>query len=184
MEQPLYIKIPKGTVLYRTSFTSGPLAPTKCGDTDKVGLYFATVPAVALGMALEYKSNMYFNTFELRKPIIAIDGKYNFRMIHPERYFDRNNNFICNVDLIPSENVNHFEAHVYPIIRIDGLESYRFLRDEKPTDGELFIKKGDLKKVRLMETHTVDWRLLAKSWMKKQPFSRKEMFYDVLDKSA
>jgi hypothetical protein len=180
--KPRYVKIPKGTLIYRTSFTVGPLTPTKCGDTDKVGLYFSTIPSVALGMSLEYKSNMYFNVFKLSEPIVAIDGKYSFRMIHPERYFDKNNKFICNVDLIPNENVNHFEAKVYPVIDIPGIETYDFLRDELPIDGELFITTPDLRKVKWLETRTVNWRLLANAWLRKQPFSRKEMFRDVLDR--
>ena len=103
-------------------------------------------------------------------------------MINPERYFDKNNKLICNVNIIPNENVNHFHAQLYPVIDIPGIESTDFLRDELPIDGELFITTPDLRKVKLLETHTVNWRLLANAWLRKQPFSRNEMFREVLDR--
>jgi hypothetical protein len=171
-----FLKIPRGTLLFRTSFSKNPLTPTKCEDTDKIGVYFSTIPSIALGMALEYKSNMFFNIFKLKKDLNAIEGKYSFRHINPERYFDAYNNFIPNVSIIPNENVNHFEAHVYPIIEIDGIKSNDFIKDELPTDGELFISTRDLGKVQLLETFAVDWNKLANEWREKQPFFRDEMF--------
>lgn len=178
-----YLIIPKGTYLFRTTFRTGPLVAVKDSDTDKTGLYFATVASIAIGMCLEYKANMYFKIFKLTSDIRAIEGKYSFRNINPHRYFTKDGKFIPNVDIDPrTENVNHFEGQVYPIIDIPGIDDKDFLIDERWTDGELFVSSKDLSKVKLIETHTLDWKIVARLWKQKQPFSRTEMFKEAQDK--
>ena len=177
---------PKGTLLYRTSFFRGPLVPTNDRDTGKVGLYFATVPSIALGMAIEYKANMYYMIFKLTKDLRAIKGKYDeYVLINPERHFDKNGNRIFDdveTDLA-TENVNHFAADIYPVIDDPYIWSRRgFMYDENQSrDGELFINKDDLRHVKLLETRTVDWRKIAMLWKQRQPFSRKESFKEAWD---
>lgn len=184
IEKPQYIRIPKGTLLYRTSFFRGPLVPTNDRDTGKVGLYFATVPSIALGMALEYKADMYYMIFKLTKDLRAIKGKYEYVLINPERHFDKDEKRIFNVETdLATENVNHFANELYPIFEDQSLMGYDFMYDENlERDGELFINKDELRHVKRLETHTVDWKKIAKLWKQRQPFSRTESFKEAWDK--
>src|SRR5689334_971528 len=77
--------VPEGSILYRTTISDECLDPKLCGETEKRGLYFANYPLLALGMALEYNTDMNFNVYRVKQPIILYWGKYSFRKIHPDR---------------------------------------------------------------------------------------------------
>jgi hypothetical protein len=170
-----YYKIPKGFLLFRTSFNEGILKPTKCEDTGKFGTYFSNIPCIALGMALEYKSNMTFSIYKLKKDIKVIEGKYSYRYLFPERYFDCNGKMRKNIDSLEDENVNHFNSKVYPIASAKFFPQ-NFIKDEKWYDGELFINDKDLKFVKNIKNYTLSWKKLEKEWLKKQTFFRYEFF--------
>jgi hypothetical protein len=173
-----YYKIPKGFLLFRTSFNEGILKPTKCEDTGKFGTYFSNIPCIALGMALEYKSNMTFSIYKLKKDIKVIEGKYSYRYLFPKKHFDSEGK-INYLNAFEDENVNHFEAGVYPTVANKYFDE-TIISDEKWYDGELFINDKDLQFVEIVKNYTVSWKKLGKEWLKKIPFSRCEIFEESL----
>jgi hypothetical protein len=175
--------IPKDFLLYRTSFNKGILQPTRCEDTGKFGTYFATMPCIALGMALEYESDMTFSIYKLKKDLKAIEGKYGYRYLFPERHFDSEGEIRIDVDALSDENVNHFETGIYPIADFETYFPDKFVFDEKWYDGEFFINDKDLKYVQIVENYDLSYKKLKKEWVKKLPFSRCEMFEKSLEYS-
>jgi hypothetical protein len=81
-----------------------------CSDTGKTGLYFANRVLISLAMCIEYNKLMEFGIFRVVQNIEpVIKGKYAFREINPERYF-QNGRMILNVIPLPQENVSHAEC--------------------------------------------------------------------------
>jgi hypothetical protein len=117
-----YITIEPGTILFRIapnirelSTFEGRLRNARyCGDTGKTGLYFANKAIISLAMCIEYNrvENMELGVFRVIEPIYVSNGKYAFREINPERYYDRNGEFISNTNILPEENISHIKCEL------------------------------------------------------------------------
>jgi hypothetical protein len=138
--------IPEGTFLYRTSIGEETLTAKLDEDTDKTGLYFANYPLLAMGMALEYNTDMIFNVYRLKKSVVVYDGKYSFRTMHQDRYFNEHG-FIPNVNILESENINHLDREALPIINNGEYDFHQNLTNRNEFHGEVFIAKHDLDKI-------------------------------------
>jgi len=152
-----YTTIPKGTILYRSadricSYKKSYLRRRECPDTGKKGVYFSTYVFQSLAMAIEYGADLELGVFETTGPIKVMDGKYNFRYIHPERYFRPDGSFITNVNVRRDENVSHIEQ-TYPLI---DLKHHVFFDKELDSkNGEVFLASvEDLKKLKLLKTYS------------------------------
>jgi len=66
-------------------------------------------------MALEYKKDMFFGSFVTIQDMYVQWGKYSFRDIYPERYFDENGKFIPNVKILDDENISHIDDGITPL---------------------------------------------------------------------
>jgi hypothetical protein len=171
-------KIPKDFLIYKTSLKEDNLKPEKCINTGKFGIYFATIPCVALRNVFEYKSDMIFSIYKLKKDLKASEGKYSYRYLFPKKHFDSEGK-INYLNAFEDENVNHFEAGVYPTVANKYFDE-TIISDEKWYDGELFINDKDLQFVEIVKNYTVSWKKLGKEWLKKIPFSRCEIFEESL----
>ena len=118
---PEYTLIPAGSFIFRCAPSigdlktyDGRLANVKtCMDTGKTGLYFANVAIIALAMCIEYDTLMEFGIFNIVSNIEpVIKGKYAFRQINPERYFEEDGSMIQNVVIVQEENVSHMECNL------------------------------------------------------------------------
>ncbi len=141
------IILPAGSVIFRArnaNDKSPMLQANECQDTGKIGLYFADNPTICLGMALEYSCDIDWCTYVTTAPIVLYEGKYSFRGINPRRYFRPDGSFICNVDLLVSENINHFDSGAVPIY-----ENVEAVHKHVKCDllGEIFISETDLDKL-------------------------------------
>lgn len=148
-----------------------------CPDTDKLGKYFSLGKVIPLGMVLEYAhascvrrcmfgstkdhlkdtKKMYLCKFELVDDVTVYEGKYSFRDLEMERFYetpahypsraDRNDDdFSFNVE--PTQSYNHYDGAALPIY--DEIFSNP---SRKPVEGfvdrsEVFIGAHDLHKVR------------------------------------
>lgn len=143
-EGPQWVELPKDTVLYRArryNDPTEPLAPNQCDETGKIGLYFADCVWICMGMALEQKCDVVVHEYRVVDSIDLVVGKYSFRQIHPERYYDKQGNFILNVDTLESENVSHIDADADP--DLTEADSDRFGRLFEGC-SEIFVAKRDL----------------------------------------
>lgn len=139
-------------LLYRTSIDASDLSPTYCDDTGKTGKYFSTKTAIPLGMILEYKKPLDLGIYicaPISDPIGY--GKYSFRYLDEEFYFNPNGSLKPHPDLkhLPEEqNICHFEdgctfIHDFsPELNFD-MDDYPELIDE------VFINSKNLPKVKL-----------------------------------
>jgi hypothetical protein len=102
-----------------------------CEDTHKTGLYFGSRVIISLAMCIEYNKLMEFGIFRVNNDIDSIiKGKYSFRDINPERYFDRDGRMIPYVKPLPEENVSHIECE----LQLLG-PNHTFLLPEHIQDG-------------------------------------------------
>jgi hypothetical protein len=84
-----------------------------CVDTNKIGLYFANKAIISLAMCIEYNMLMEVGVFKVIKNIDhVIKGKYTYRYINPERYFEPNGELIPYVKPLPEENVSHIGCNL------------------------------------------------------------------------
>jgi hypothetical protein len=85
----------------------------QCSDTGKTGLYFANRVIISLAMCIEYNKLMEFAIFRPTSDIDGIiKGKYSFRDINPERYYNEDGGIIPYVYPSPDENVSHMECNL------------------------------------------------------------------------
>ncbi len=110
------IKLPAGALLYRCApdimtieTTAGRIANTKvCTDTHKKGLYFANQLIISLGMCIEYNRLMEIGIFRITKDIENVGvGKYSYREMNPDRYFNPDGTLKQMVYSLPEENISH-----------------------------------------------------------------------------
>ena len=145
--------IPKGTHLFRATFSTNPdLIPVYDEDTGKIGLYFSNYPILALSMSIEYNSDMTLNIYKTNCDIQIREGKYSFRNINPDRYYDYNDNLIYNVVPLEEEMINHFDSGAYPITKYEFIHYDNF--------GEIFLNKESLKYLEFVKTYNVDKKKL------------------------
>jgi hypothetical protein len=116
---PEFTSINTGTFLFRCAPNIGNLSTyegrlasvRKCGDTGKTGLYFGNRVLISLAMCIEYNKLMEFGIFRIIRDIEpVIKGKYAFRQINPERYFEEDGKMIPHVLPLREENVSHAEC--------------------------------------------------------------------------
>lgn len=153
------ITIPEDTYLFRAAYSFEQHPHRRiCSDTSKLGVYFGTYPLISIAMALEYHESLYLSVYKTTAPITLFVGKYSFREIHHERYFDKQGRFILNVDILPDENINHYSDEVFPIINDEfndmmsniNSQSQDFKNDWLNSNlrGEIFIANDeDLAKI-------------------------------------
>jgi hypothetical protein len=141
--------IPAGSIIYRarnildkSEYTN----PNKDPDTDKIGLYFSDAIELCQMMEIEYNQKLVICKYQITKPIKLFNGKYSFRNINPSRYFDENGNFIPNVDILESENINHYDLNMLPIIE----NANEYFQNIHMEFGEIFINNHDLEFVQFV----------------------------------
>lgn len=135
-----------GTTIYRarsqddhSEYTN----PNLDSDTGKFGLYFSDAVELCEAMSIEYNKDLYIFEFKITKTLKLFNGKYSFRNINKNRYFDSNNQFIPNVDIVDNENINHYDLDGLPII--DNVDTY--FENIDMEFGEIFINNDDLQYV-------------------------------------
>jgi len=110
-----FTSIDTGTYLFRCAPNienlrtyEGRLANVReCENTGKTGLYFGNRVLISLAMCIEYNKLMEFGVFRVTGDIEpVIKGKYAYREINPERYY-QNGSMVPNVMPLPEENVSH-----------------------------------------------------------------------------
>jgi hypothetical protein len=155
MSRPLdKFKVNEGDTLYRA--TKKLVMPTLNydPDTSKTGCYFAiNSPYIALGMAIEYKSNMFIEKFKIKKgkSFIAYFGKYAFRYLDKNYYFDKDGKMIPNMQTKREHNINHFDSELFPII--EGFEV-----ELNGNSGELFVSnQQDMDKIEMTGIYFVKY---------------------------
>jgi hypothetical protein len=157
------IIIPAGTTLYRAAddicVNSKNLIKMKkiCTNTGKIGLYMSTYLLQALAMAIEYDKDLQLGVFKTLKPISLTQGKYSFRDIHPERYYD-NGKLILNVKPLKNEMISHINQ-TYPILSLleNDNEIIKFDNPLKENEGELFLTDDeDLKNIEVIGIYNID----------------------------
>jgi hypothetical protein len=160
------IIIPSGTILYRAADNiceySKSLIKMKqiCTNTGKKGVYLSTYLLQSLAMAIEYNRNLQLGIFKTVKPISITEGKYSFRNIHPERYYDNKGNLILNVTPLKNEMISHINQ-TYPILSLlkNNNESdwLRYNNLLEKNEGEIFLTDDkDLNNIKLIKMYNID----------------------------
>lgn len=132
-----------GTLLYRFSKEKKE-STYKCNDTGKEGLYFSNNKIIPLGMCLEYNNPGFIHTYQLKRDIILYKGKYSFRKLEFERFYEnlenfKKNNFTKNIN--PYINYNHLDKNIYPI---HNEFNKNFWKRKSLNNHEIFIGKETL----------------------------------------
>lgn len=145
------VTINKNTVLFRCHSPDEELMmkPYRCKDTGKIGIYFSNTKWIPLGMILEYKKPLRLLKYITKSPIKLYNGKYTYRYMEPERFFESKENFIngifkLNVDPTKSQYWNHIQSNIYPIHPI-----FNHLLWSLSPNYELFLT--DQSKIELVE---------------------------------
>lgn len=134
-----------GAILYRCQIEEEPdILFRECCDTGKTGCYLTDSLNIASGIAHEKKSlsrRFFIHHYRVVKTLRFYRGKYSFRNISPERYFDESGNLIIDVEVNEDENISHYEY----ILRIDD-------DDQNEEELEMFIttnkEKNSLKYIK------------------------------------
>jgi len=171
-----YMVIPEGTLLYRSSPNICDQYGThekimnnmmKCGDTGKTGIYMGKFAILAIAMSLEYRTMMEIGVFKLNKDITVSIGKYDYRKLHIEDYFnlvDGETKFNRDFDreLYPDENLSHFDSNVLPLRTkkySSGPKIKHLLSDELQTElmnsgsGEVFLNETDAQHLEFVKAY-------------------------------
>ena len=172
-----YMVIPEGTLLYRSSpnicdqYGSHEKIMNnmmKCGDTGKTGIYMGKFAILAIAMSLEYRNMMEIGVFRLNKDITVSIGKYDYRKLHIEDYFnvvDGEAKFNRDFDreLYPDENLSHFDTHILPLRKkekkILGSKMVYLLPKKLETElinsgsGEVFLNETDAQHLEFVKAY-------------------------------
>lgn len=151
-----YYVLKKNMLLFRTQpeiNSMNDVQPRICSDTGKCGTYLASSPYLSIAMMIEYKNLMKLGVFRVTENIVIPNGgKYSFRTINPQKYFDENGNLKKDIYPSPEENLSHVECEIYPLDDEDNI----FLNEERMNEWEnglanceVFLNPSDLKKVKL-----------------------------------
>jgi len=151
------IAIPKSTLWIRSDRDICMYKENTCKDTGKSGIYLANNILISIGMCFEYNELLELGIFYLDKHVIVSNDKYEYRNIHPERYWDANNNFIPNVKIRQDENISHFMCNVN-LLKMDKKNNRlkKLLPYKKQNElnklglCELFLSTNDVTKIRLI----------------------------------
>lgn len=163
--EPKYRIIPKETHWFRTApeickYKTNVSCMTNaqvCTDTGKIGIYIANHVLYALSMCLEYDTLLELGVFVLKEDIKALDGKYEYREINPERYFDEKKNLKLNVKPLDSENISHIMCNTILLSKNKAKDNIEPLFPDKYEERnrdmcELFVSKDDINKIKLIYT--------------------------------
>jgi hypothetical protein len=169
-----YIDIPAGTILYRSAPNICEYRHERIGttarpnsNTGKTGVYFGFNPMISLAMTLEYKKDMELGQFTVTEPLRALFGKYSYRNLEPNYYYNQGKLIIGRAPK-PEHNVSHYNTTMMSILDIDGYEDLAiegFLPSGQPEytgfRGEIFVHgEADLRKIRLEKTWKISWGAL------------------------
>ena len=162
-------RIPKGTFLFRTApsicnYKSIELClknVQKCSDTWKTGIYFADNILLSICMCLEYDKLLELGFFILNEEINVKYGKYTFRNINPQRYFDVDGNLKIYVHPTRDENISHYECGANLLKLNDSktaLEIINFSPEkQKEIDDlnlcEIFLTEEHINKIKLIDQY-------------------------------
>ena len=162
-------RIPKGTFFFRTApsicnYQSIELCQKnvqKCSNTFKTGIYFADNILVSICMCLVYDKLMELGIFEITDDISVVYGKYTFRNINPQRYFDINGNLIPYVNPIREENISHLDCGLNLLKLNDsktGLEVINFSPEKQEEIDrinlcEIFLTEPHIKNIKLIDQY-------------------------------
>lgn len=157
------IYIPKNTYWFRSApnicnYNSIKLCKENaqiCNDTYKTGIYLANNILVSIAMCLEYDKLLEFGVFLLTDNIYVSNDKYEFRQINPERYWDKQNNFIPNVKINEEENISHIMCNLNLLKLNQSKTDLELLLPSEKIDElnlcELFLTKDDITKIQLID---------------------------------
>lgn len=146
--------IEAGSILYRCQPENCTLNVRKCEDTGKVGIYFSDKQFIPYGMILEYDKPMYLCEYRTNKDIFLYRGKYSFRNLEPDRFYNDmidyiNRKFIPNID--PLENYNHIHKNLFPITDLFLSQENANLWDRIDAGADIFL--NDKNDVTLIKNH-------------------------------
>jgi hypothetical protein len=143
------IRVSRGTLLYRAAATLEEFPePEICQDTDKYGVYFSTHWWLSAAMVLEYGRSLELGVYVLTKDINVLYGKYSFRYLTMDKFFDAEGNLRPNVPLDPIHNQSHFDPSAIPTEQIPVPASW----DRDGKDGQVFVSDRDLHAVQYVNT--------------------------------
>jgi hypothetical protein len=166
---PEYTIIKKGSFLYRCApnieileTLEGRRANVKVdGDTSKNGLYFGNQAIISLSMCIEYDRLMPIGIFKVTQDIDNVTiGKFAFREINPERYYDDKGDLIPGINIIPRENVSHIQCNLQLLGSKDSNDAHTFLLPLHIQHGldclsscEIFLIPEHLDKIELVDVY-------------------------------
>lgn len=112
-------------------------------DTGKKGLYFSSTPMIAELMSVEYDRPLFINVCVVIKDTLLYNGKYSFRNINPQKYFNSEGDLIINQHPTQIENISHFDMSALPIIDWKNNVSL----PSELIGFEIFISDGDIENI-------------------------------------
>jgi len=154
-----YKKINKGTYLFRAApnicnyeTTHGALQNALvCSDTGKKGIYFATLPIIALAMCIEYKRLMQIGVFELTEDIYIAEDKYSFRNINPTKYYDNTGKLKLGINPLQEENISHIQCNLNLLLDLKtSLLPDKLQQIINPDSCEIFLTELHIPKVKFL----------------------------------
>ena len=104
-------------------------------------------------MCLEYNKLMELGVFILMEDLKISKGKYSFRNINKDRYYDIHHKFLSHIGPTEEENISHIQCD----INILKAPREYLLSEEKQNElnkkgsCEVFLTKSDIPKIRLLE---------------------------------
>ncbi len=140
----------------------------KCSDTGKYGIYFATLPLLAIAMTLEYNVPLEIGVFEIVEDITLTIGKYEFRQLHPKRYFNENRVLIKGLDPLSCENISHIES-ILPIMKnlktgkLEGILPNKYDAKIREEGREYFLTHSDIPKIKFVRAYKFNYNNLTSS---------------------
>ena len=142
-----YRIVPKGTKLYRSApigkinlYSDLKSQVRKCTDTGKTGIYLSNSILIPLAMMLEYDKKMEIGEFEILEDIFIIYGKYDYRNINPEKYFNSDGTVKIRISPSIHENISHIDCGAFPLVK-EGGEIKQLI----PRGKEIYIQERDKK---------------------------------------
>jgi hypothetical protein len=122
----------------------------ECSDTGKSGLYFGNDILLSIAMNLEYDTIMELGVFIVTNNFNPLYGKYSYRNINRNRYYDKAGNLVTGVNLNYSENISHVQCNIFPLDK----NKNHLLPDKfaENYDGcEIFLTEKDLQNIQPVE---------------------------------
>ena len=131
----------------------------KCENTGKTGIYLSNNILVSIAMCLEYNKLLEIGEFILLKPIEISFGKYEFRELNRQKYFNDKGELKPGKQPSDDENISHLGINLKLLKMkesgsdkevINFLEGKRLEIHKKGGLNEIFLTKDDVKKIILV----------------------------------